>query len=54
MADSVAPADNAQQMIEGGPGYPLDGIEDSISCELHQRFKNISMKVAIRQITLST
>jgi hypothetical protein len=36
-------------MIEGDPGYPMDGIKESISCELHQRMKNISMKVAIRQ-----
>jgi hypothetical protein len=36
-------------MIEGGPGYPVDGIKESISCELHQRMKNISMKVAIGQ-----
>jgi hypothetical protein len=36
-------------MIEGGPSYPVDGIKESISCELHQRMKNISMKVAIGQ-----
>jgi hypothetical protein len=36
-------------MIEGGPGYPVDGIKESISCELHQRMKNISMKVAVGQ-----
>jgi hypothetical protein len=36
-------------MIEGGPGYPVDGIKESTSCELHQRMKNISMKVAIGQ-----
>ena len=49
VADSEAPADNAQRMIEGGPGYPVDGIKESISCELHQRLKNISMKVAVGQ-----
>jgi hypothetical protein len=36
-------------MIEGSPGYPVDGIKESISCELHQRMKNISMKVAVGQ-----
>jgi hypothetical protein len=36
-------------MIEGGPGYPVDGINKSTSCEIHQRMKNISMQVAIRQ-----
>ena len=36
-------------MIEGGPGYPVDGIKESTSCELHQKFKNISMKVAVGQ-----
>jgi hypothetical protein len=36
-------------MIEGGPGYLVDGIKESTSCELHQRMKNISMKVAIGQ-----
>jgi hypothetical protein len=36
-------------MIEDGPGYPVDGIKESTSCELHQRMKNISMKVAVGQ-----
>jgi hypothetical protein len=27
----------------------VDGIKESISCELHQRMKNISMKVAVGQ-----
>jgi hypothetical protein len=36
-------------MIEGGLGYPIDGIKESILCELHQRMKNISMKVAVGQ-----
>jgi hypothetical protein len=40
-------------MIEGGPGYPVDGIKESTSCELHQRIKNISMKVAVGQALLS-
>jgi hypothetical protein len=47
MAESEAPTDDARRMIEGGPGYPVDGIKESISCELHQRMKNISMKVAV-------
>jgi hypothetical protein len=49
VAESEAPTDDAQRMIEGGPGYPMDGIKESTSCELHQRMKNISMKVAIGQ-----
>jgi hypothetical protein len=36
-------------MIDACPGYPVDGIKESISCELHQRLKNISMKVAVGQ-----
>jgi hypothetical protein len=36
-------------MIEGGLGYPVDGIKESTSYELHQRMKNISMKVAVEQ-----
>ena len=52
VADSEAPADNAQRMIEGGPGYPVGGIKESTSCELHQRFKNISMKVAVDKLYL--
>jgi hypothetical protein len=35
MAESKAPTDDARQMIEGGPGYPVDGIKESTSCELH-------------------
>jgi hypothetical protein len=49
VAESEAPTDDARRMIEGGPGYPVDRIKESISCELHQRMKNISMKVAIGQ-----
>ena len=49
VAESEAPPDDARRMIEGGPGYPVDGIKESTSCELHQKFKNISMKVAIGQ-----
>jgi hypothetical protein len=49
VAESEAPTDDTRRMIEGGPGYPVDGIKESISCELHQRMKNISMKVAVGQ-----
>jgi hypothetical protein len=49
VAELEAPTDDARQMIEGGPGYPVDRIKESISCELHQRMKNISIKVAVRQ-----
>ena len=49
VAESEAPPDDARRMIEGGPGYPVDGIKESTSCELHQKFKNISMKVAVGQ-----
>jgi hypothetical protein len=41
MANSEAPTDDARRMIEGSPGYPVDGIKESISCEFHQRMKNI-------------
>ena len=47
VGDSEVPAHDARRMIDGGPGYPVDGIKDSISCELHQKLKNISMKVAV-------
>ena len=43
VAESEAPPDDERRMIEGGPGYPVDGIKESTSCELHQKFKNISM-----------
>ncbi|KAI5019892.1 hypothetical protein ZWY2020_044780 [Hordeum vulgare] len=49
VAESEAPPDDERRMIEGGPGYPVDGIKESTSCELHQKFKNISMKVAVGQ-----
>ncbi|KAI4974142.1 hypothetical protein ZWY2020_047422 [Hordeum vulgare] len=49
VAESEAPPDDARRMIEGGPGYPADGSKESTSCELHQKFKNISMKVAVGQ-----
>jgi hypothetical protein len=49
VAESEAPTKDARRMIEGGPGYPMDGIKESISCELHQRMKNISIKVAAGQ-----
>ena len=46
VADSEVLDDDAR-VIDGGPGYPVDGIKDSISCELHQKLKNISMKLAV-------
>jgi hypothetical protein len=49
VAESEAPTNDARRMIEGGPGYPVDGIKESTSCELHQIMKNISMKVAVEQ-----
>jgi hypothetical protein len=52
VAESEAPTDDARWMIEGGPGYPVDGIKESISCELHQRMKNISMKVGSDKLYL--
>jgi len=47
VADSEAPADDARRMIEGGPGYPVDAIKEQKPCELHQLFRNISLKVAL-------
>jgi hypothetical protein len=35
VAKSEALTDDARRMIEGGPGYLVDGIKESISCELH-------------------
>jgi hypothetical protein len=49
VAESEAPTDDERRMIEGGPGYPVDGIKESISYELHQEMKNIFMKVAVGQ-----
>ena len=46
VAESEVPSDGAR-MIDGGPGYPVDGIKEQISCELHQKVKNISLKVAV-------
>jgi hypothetical protein len=40
MAKSEAPTNDTRQMIEGSPGYPVDEIKKSISCELHQKMKN--------------
>ena len=55
VGDSEAPpAENTQLMIDGGPGYPVDGIKDTISCELHVQMKNISMKVAVGYAIPST
>jgi hypothetical protein len=49
VAEYEAPTDHARLMIEGGPGYPVDGIKESTSCKLHQRMKNIPIKVDIGQ-----
>ena len=46
MADSELPAGDAR-VIDGGPGYPVDGIMEQIPCELHQKMKNLSMLVAL-------
>ena len=46
VADSELPAGDAQ-VIDGGPGYPVDGIMEQIPCELHQKMKNLSMPVAL-------
>ena len=55
MGDSEAPlAGDTQLMIDGGPGYPVDGIKDSISCELHVQMKNMSIKVAVGYAIPST
>jgi hypothetical protein len=35
VAESEALTDDARRMIEGSPGYPVDGIKESTSCELH-------------------
>ena len=34
-------------MIDGGPGYPVDGIKEQTPCDLHEVFRNISLKVAV-------
>ena len=48
VADNEAPAPDARRMIEGGPGYPVDGIKESTSCELHVMVKgDITVKVAV-------
>jgi len=40
VGESEVPANDAR-------GYPVDGIEEQSPCELHQKMKNISMKVAV-------
>ena len=54
VGDSEVPADDARRMIDDGPGYPVDGIKDSISCELHQKMKNIFMKVVVGYVVPCT
>ena len=46
VAESEVPSDDAR-MVDGGPGYPVDGIKEQASCELHQKVKNLSIKVAV-------
>ena len=46
VADSHVPAYDAR-MIDGGPGYPVDGIEEQTPCELHDMMKNLSVKVTV-------
>ena len=47
MAESEVPAAHNAQMIEGGPGYPVDEIKEQTPCDLYQEFKNITLKVAV-------
>jgi hypothetical protein len=49
VAEFEPSTNDARRMIEGSLGYPVDGIKESTSCELHQRMNNISMKVAVGQ-----
>ena len=35
VADSEVPVADDARMIDGGPGYPVDGIEDQTPCALH-------------------
>ncbi|KAK1680005.1 hypothetical protein QYE76_040853 [Lolium multiflorum] len=45
VADSeVAPP---LKMIDGGPGDPMDGIKEQTPCDLHDVFRNVSVKVAV-------
>ena len=46
MAESEVPFDDAR-MVDGGPGYPVDGIKEQIPCELHNKLKNVSVKVVV-------
>ncbi|KAK1614877.1 hypothetical protein QYE76_020394 [Lolium multiflorum] len=34
-------------MIDGGPGDPVDGIKEQTPCDLHDVFRNVSVKVAV-------
>ncbi|KAK1653092.1 hypothetical protein QYE76_070897 [Lolium multiflorum] len=44
VADSEAPP---TRMIDGGPGDPVDGIKEQTPCDLHEVFRNLSVKVAL-------
>ena len=46
VADSEVPCHDAR-VIDGGPGYPVDGIREQIPCRLHQQMKNLSVPVAV-------
>ena len=45
VADSEAPP--TRMMIDAGPGDPLDGIKEQTPCDLHEVFRNLSVKVAV-------
>ncbi|KAK1679436.1 hypothetical protein QYE76_040284 [Lolium multiflorum] len=44
VADLEAPP---LKMIDGGPGDPVDGIKEQTPCDLHEVFRNLSVKVAV-------
>ncbi|KAK1691760.1 hypothetical protein QYE76_008457 [Lolium multiflorum] len=44
VADSEAPP---LRMIDGGPGDPVDGIKEQTPCDLHEVFRNLSVKVVV-------
>src|SRR4051794_25848881 len=48
MAESEVAAAHNAQIIEGGPGYPVDEIKEQTPCDLYQEFKSITLKVTVR------
>ncbi|XP_071681949.1 uncharacterized protein [Lolium perenne] len=46
VADSEAPPEYTR-MIDGGPGYHVDGIKEQTPCDLHEVCRNLSLKVAV-------